>query len=155
MSKPRFIESIKFALFTMFKIPMIRYARPCIVNIDDSQSHIIIPLSFRTKNHIRSMYFGALSVGADLCIGLLARHHIDKIDKTRVLLFKDFKINFLKTAKSDVHFICREGDLVKKLVEDLIRTNERQNQTIHGIATTPKISGDTVVAEFSLTLSVK
>jgi len=101
------------------------------------------------------MYFGALSIGADLCIGTLALHHIKASGKKIDLIFKDFKIDFLKRALADVHFICEEGSKVKDIVDEAAATGTRQTLAIKGYATTPKISGGEVIANFELTLSVK
>jgi hypothetical protein len=100
------------------------------------------------------MYFGALSVGADITGGFLALSPIQKSKRKIVLVFKDFNAKFLKRAESDVHFICKDGKAVKDLVDLAIKTQERQNYKLNIIATTPKISND-IVAEFELTLSIK
>ena len=70
------------------------------------------------------------------------------------LIFKDFNAKFLKRAESDVHFICEDGQAVKKLVEKAIETQERENFKLKILAKCPKISND-IVAEFELTLSLK
>ena len=74
------------------------------------------------------MYFGSLSVGADLCMGLIGVHHIRKTGRKIVWLFKDFKADFIKTGRSDVHFICDEGKKIEALVDKVIQTGERQNR---------------------------
>ena len=44
----------------------------------------------RNKNHVGSMYFGALCVGADLTGGYLAMHHISKGKKENKITFQGF-----------------------------------------------------------------
>ena len=141
-------------LFGFTKVAMIAYCRPRVISIDDSKLEIKIPLNRRTKNHINSMYFGALAVGADITGGFLALPSIQKSKRKIVLVFKDFNAQFLKRAESDVHFICNDGLAVDQLVSTAIETQERQNYTLQIIAKTPKISDD-VLAEFDLTLSIK
>ena len=141
-------------LFGFSKVAMIAYCRPTVIYFDDKKLEIKIPLNRRTKNHINSMYFGALSVGADITGGFLALPSIQKSKRKITLLFKDFNAQFLRRAESDVHFICEDGIEVSKLVNKAIETQERQNYTLKIIAKTPKISND-IVAEFSLTLSNK
>ena len=51
---------------------MIFYAAPRIIQLDEDGCAVKIPLGFRTKNHLGSMYFGALCVGAD-CAGAATR----------------------------------------------------------------------------------
>lgn len=141
-------------LFGISKVAMIAYCRPRVISFDDNRLEIKIPLNRRTRNHIKSMYFGALSVGADITGGFLALPPIQKSKRKIVLVFKDFNAKFLKRAESDVHFICKDGKAVKDLVDLAIKTQERQNYKLNIIATTPKISDD-IVAEFELTLSIK
>lgn len=80
---------------------------------------------------------------------------IRRSGKKIALLFKDFKANFVKRAEGDVHFICKEGGTVRKMVAETIRTKKRVNETLHIVATTPSVSGDDPVALFELTLSLK
>ena len=49
--------------FGFAKVAMIYYCKPKVIYVDDDSLEIKIPLNRRTKNHINSMYFGALSVG--------------------------------------------------------------------------------------------
>lgn len=141
-------------LFGFTKVAMVYYCKPKVIHVDNESLEIKIPLNRRTKNHINSMYFGALSVGADITGGFLALLPIQKSKRKIVLLFKDFNAKFLKRAESDVHFFCKDGKAVSDLVNKAIETGERQNYTLQITATTPKISND-IVAEFSLTLSIK
>ena len=141
-------------LFGFSKVAMIAYCRPSVIYFDDKKLEIKIPINTRTKNHINSMYFGALSVGADITGGFLALPSIQKSKRKITLLFKDFNAQFLRRAESDVHFICEDGIEVSKLVNKAIETQERQNYTLKIIAKTPKVSND-IVAEFRLTLSIK
>ena len=140
--------------FGFAKVAMIYYCRPKVVYVDHDSLEIKIPLNRRTKNHINSMYFGALSVGADITGGFLAMPPIQKSKRKIILVFKDFNAKFLKRAESDVHFLCNDGQAVTDLVNKAIETGERQNYKLKITATTPKISDD-IVAEFELTLSIK
>tara|TARA_B100000953_G_scaffold211031_1_gene174227 strand:+ start:335 stop:814 length:480 start_codon:yes stop_codon:yes gene_type:complete len=141
-------------LFGFSKVAMIAYCRPRVIFFDDTTLEIKIPLNRRTKNHINTMYFGALSIGADITGGFLALPPIQKSKRKIVLVFKDFNAQFLKRAEADVHFICKDGLAVQNLVDTAIKTQERQNFKLKIIAKTPKISND-IVAEFELTLSIK
>jgi len=141
-------------LFGFSKVPMIYYCKPSVIYNDKEKLEIKIPLNRRTKNHLNSMYFGALSIGADITGGFLALPAIQKSGKKINLVFKDFNAQFLKRAESDVHFICNDGIAVDNLVANAIKTQERQNYTLKIIAKTPKISED-IVAKFDLTLSIK
>ena len=140
--------------FGLIKIPLLFYCRPKVVSIDEESVEIKIPLKRRTKNHLGSMYLGALSVGADITGGFLAMKYIEESNSKIALIFKDFQANFIKRAEGDVHFICKEGSLIRSLVSKVEQTNERQNMPVHIIASVPSISTEPV-ATFILTLSIK
>ena len=141
--------------FGLIKIPLLFYCRPKVVSIDEESVEIKIPLKRRTKNHLGSMYLGALSVGADITSGILALETIKSADKKISLVFKDFKANFLKRAEGDVHFVCKEGKKIKSMVENTLKTGERINKEINVEAFVPKVDVDNPVAAFVLTLSLK
>jgi len=136
------------------KIPMLGYIRPKIVELNEDTCTVRVPLRRRTKNHLNSMYFGALSAGADCAGGLIAMAAIRRSGQKVALIFKDFKADFLRRAEGDVHFRCVEGKEILALVEEAVETGERVNMPVHVTATVPTESMEPV-AEFVLTLSLK
>ena len=141
-------------LFGITKVPMIWYCRPKVIEHTDEKIEIRIPLKRRTKNHLGSMYFGVLAVGADITGGFLAMDPIQESGRNIALIFKDFKADFLKRPEGDVHFICRDGLAIKELVKTAVSSGERHNYKLNIEATVPSLSPD-VVAKFELTLSLK
>ncbi len=141
--------------FGALKVPALNYVRPSVVRLTDRESEIKIPLNRRTKNHLGSMYFGVLAIGADCAGGLLAMKAIRDSKKKVSLVFKGFKADFLKRPESDTHFLCRDGLSIKRLVKETIRTKKRVNHPITIMATSPKASGNEPVAKFELILSLK
>ena len=141
-------------LFGITKVPMIWYCRPKVIEHTDERIEIKIPLKRKTKNHLGSMYFGALAVGADITGGFLAMNPIQESGRKINLIFKDFKADFLKRPEGDVHFICNDGLAVKELVEKVAKSNERHNFKLSIDAIVPSLSPE-IVAKFELTLSLK
>lgn len=139
---------------SLFKIPLLAFAFPKVVELDDQKSEVKIALGYRTKNHLGVMYFGGLAMGAELSIALMAVDQIQKSGKRIDFLFKDFNAKFLKRAEGDVHFVCPEAGAVKALIERALTTDERLEETFKGFACVPK-KGDDPVMTYSLTLSVK
>ena len=137
------------------KIPLMFFCRPKVIQIDSDSVTIKIPFKRRTKNHVGSMYFGALAVGADLSGGLLALEHIRKSGKKISLIFKDFHADFLKRAEGDVHFKCSEGEKIRSLVSEVVSEGKRCNAPINVTAFVPSKLGKQPVAKFILTLSLK
>ena len=141
-------------IFGLTKIPLLWFCRPKIIHLDKKSVEIKIPLKRRTKNHLGSMYFGALSVGADITGGFLAMICIQNSKRKVALIFKDFKADFLKRAEGDVHFRCNQGSDIIRLVEKTIDSGQRENMIVNIDAYVPSISDD-IVANFELTLSLK
>lgn len=141
--------------FGFLKVPLIFFCRPSVVDLTDDQCVIKIPLSRRTKNHLNSMYFGTLAVGADCAGGLMAMRWIEAEGNRASLVFKDFQAKFLKRPEGDVLFTCKDGKAISELVRKALETGERQYMPVHITATVPSKLGTEPVAEFILTLSVK
>lgn len=148
-------QTLGLRYFGIRNIPLLFICSPSVLYIDEKRCEVKIPLNYLTKNHLGCMYFGALAMGADLAGGLMAMDLIGK-SKTKVsLLFKDFHADYLKRAEGDVHFKCVDGPKIHQAVQETFQTGERINIPLHVAATTPKISGEEIVAKFVLTLSLK
>lgn len=74
--------------FGLFKVPLIGYCRPRFLHLDAYSVTILIPLRRRTRNHLGSMYFGVLAIGADIAGGALAVYIADKRKFKISLAFK-------------------------------------------------------------------
>jgi hypothetical protein len=101
------------------------------------------------------MYFGVLSVGADITGGAIALGLIKKSKCKINLLFKDFKADFLKRAEGDVHFVCNDGNLISEMVKETEISKNRINKPINITAYVPTKFKEEPVAKFILTLSLK
>ena len=140
--------------FGLTKVPLLLYCLPRVQALTDHQCVVEIPLTWRTRNHYKSMYFGALAVGADCAAGLMAMHHIDAAGAPVQLLFKDLHAEFVRRPEGDVHFITRDGKAMAALVAEAIRSGERVNHKVRVEAVVPSRSSD-AVALFDLTISLK
>ena len=150
-----FFESMKLRMVTWWQIPVICYCRPQIIHLDDEHCTLRIPLNWRTRNHVQSMYIGVFTVGADLTGGLLTLRSIQKRERKVVLIFKDFHANFFKRAEQDVIFICKDGAEIDHAVQQAVDKGERINLPINIIAMPSQGTEDDPVANFRLTLSIK
>ncbi len=114
-----------------------------------------IPLDRRTRNHLRSMYFGALCCGADAAGALLALRAIEGKAVRYSILFKEARAEFHKRAEGDVHFACEQGREIRELLRRAEVSGEREHLPVRVVATVPSLLGSEPVASFDLTLSVK
>ena len=148
------LRRIKWNLFLLglFKIPLLFYVSPKIIAISPDSCIVKIKLRRRTKNHLNSMYFGAMAVGADVAVGLHA-FYLSELKKAKIsLAFKSFNAEFLKRAESDVNFICEEGNKIIKMIEESMIEGKRVNEMIDVQAIN---SSNEMVAKFTMELSLK
>ena len=153
--KERFKYNFYLWYFGLTQVRLIHYCRPKIVDVNKEGVTLFMPLDRRTRNHVRSMYIGAMVVGVDMVTGFTALLKIRESKRNVILIFKDLKANFLKRAEGNIHYICSEGKAIAAAVEETIRTGERVNLPVPVIATVPDKFGDEPVAEFIITLSMK
>ncbi|MBT5438955.1 MAG: DUF4442 domain-containing protein [Flavobacteriales bacterium] len=139
-------------LLGFMKIPMIRYTRPKLLAIDDTTVRVKIKLRRRTKNHLSSMYFGALSVGADIAGGIQVFYFSKKMDRKVSFAFKGMNAQFLKRAESDIVFESNEGQKIQKAMEKSLKEGSRINDSI--MVEAKNDSGE-IVATFEMIVSVR
>ena len=153
--KDRFKYNLYLWYFGLTKVRLINYCHPQIVDVSEKGVTLLIPLNRRTRNHVKSMYIGVMTVGVDLVTGFTAMLKIRESKRNVILIFKDMKANFLKRAEGDVHYICNEGKKIAQAVDETLKTGERVNLLVPVTATVPEKFGDEQVAEFTITLSLK
>ncbi|MEO0443542.1 MAG: DUF4442 domain-containing protein [Pseudomonadota bacterium] len=149
----RYTVMLQFLGF--LKIPLIFFIRPRVVIFDDQQCVLKVSLRRRVKNHLNSMYFGALAIAAECAGGVAALKAINDSGKAVSLVFKDFSASFIKRADSDTYFTCKDVAAIQALIADTIQSGERRQLTFAVIATCPDRFGEQPVANFQVTVSVK
>jgi acyl-coenzyme A thioesterase PaaI-like protein len=154
------LENLKDTLFVrafaLARVPLLFLTRPRVVEMTDDQCVLALPFTKLNKNHLGSMYFGALCIGAEATGGVIAMRLLQQLkDGKGSLIFKDFKANFLKRAEGETFFTCKQGLEIREAVERAAKTLERVELPVHITATVPKKLGDEPVATFTLTLSLK
>ena len=148
------IKKMRWLLFLLgfVKIPMIRFTNPKLLAIDDNSVRVKIKLRRRTKNHLNSMYFGALSVGAGIAGGIQVFYFSKKMDRKVSFAFKGMNAQFLKRAESDIVFESNEGQKIQKAMEKSLKEGSRINDSIMVEA---KNDQGEVVATFEMIVSVR
>ncbi len=142
-------------VFGFTKVPMIFYCRPRVLELNEKRAVIKIPYGRRTKNHLNSMYFGALCVGSDIAGGMIAMYIMNKKKLKLSLAFKDLKVEFLKRPETDVYFTCEDGDKISEMIRKSIETGERINEPVFIKASISPEPNAEAYATFVLTLSLK
>ena len=154
MENNQLFKKMKWNLFLLgkLKIPMLSYTGVKLIELNDNEAKVSIKLKRRTKNHLNSMYFGALVVGADVAGGIHAFYYAEKMNKKISFAFKGMNAQFLKRAETDCVFVSNDGKKVEAAVLLSIKTQERVNETTKVIAYN---LANEVVAEFEMIVSIK
>lgn len=154
MKKEINLTKLKWQLFLLgvFKIPLIGFIRPQLIEINDDTVKVKIKLKRRSKNHLNSMYFGALAVGADIAGGIHTFYYGEKEGLKFSFSFKDMKADFLKRAESDVTFVSNDGSVIHQMILKSSSIKERENKTVSVIAYN---EANEVVANFEMGVSLK
>ncbi|MFN3899836.1 MAG: PaaI family thioesterase [Alishewanella aestuarii] len=142
-------------LFAWRYMPLIGFCSPKIIRMDDKTVEVTMPHKWRTKNHLGSIYFGALAIGADLAGAFLVFTKAKARGVNANFAFKDVEGKFLKRPESTVHFISHDGDVIDQMLDESIATGERVNRPVSVMVTCPEKNGNDVMASFTLTLSIK
>lgn len=154
MENNQLFKKMKRNLFLLgkLKIPMLSYTGVKLIELNDNEAKVSIKLKRRTKNHLNSMYFGALAVGADVAGGIHAFYYAEKMNKKISFAFKGMNAQFLKRAETDCVFVSNDGKKVEDAVLLSIKTQERVNETTKVVAYN---LANEVVAEFEMIVSIK
>ena len=102
--KPKIsIRKIQWMIFLLglVKIPLIGFVRPRLIELSDEKIAVKIKFRRRTKNHLNSMYFGALAIGADVAGGIHAFYFAEKLNKKASFAFEDSSAFLLDSSKSN------------------------------------------------------
>jgi hypothetical protein len=152
----QFLRTLGLRLTGLLKIPLLASVRPSVAEWEEDRCVIRVPLRRWTRNHMDSMYFGALAIGADCAGGIMAVELI-RLRKAKVsLIFKSFHAEFLKRPESDVFFICEEGARIRDLLDRVLASDQRLAEMIPVTAAVRGPDGDyEPVARFLLELSLK
>lgn len=148
------LDTVILRAFGHLKIPLLSYIKPKILVLDEEKLEILVPLNRRSKNHLGSMYFGALMIGADAAAGFYAAKLMIQENYPINFVFRDAKASFIKRPTADVLFSCDEGAKIRAALEKAMQTSERQDIPLTVVCSCPEIGSD-AVAEIHLTLSIK
>lgn len=148
--------NLKFKLVGLFKIRMLGFVNAKLVEYTKEKTVVKIPLNKKTRNHLGSVYFGALAVGADVTGAWIAFDYLYKTKNKNVsIVFKDLQAEFLKRADGDVHFTCLDGPEVLAAFNETIEDGERKNVELEVLVTVPSKYQSEPVANFKMTLSMR
>lgn len=119
----KFNNRLKTSLFLLTQLPTAFFLGIKIANCTETESHINLPFTFRSKNPFKSVYFAAQTAAAEISTGVLAMIALNG-RKDIIMLVKSVQCKFNKKATTDLVFICTEGDKIKSIVDKAIASDE-------------------------------
>lgn len=138
-----------------FKILMIGIVRPRVVQLTPDICEIRVPLNLMTRNHFKSMYMGALTIGAELAAGFMA-YYFGNISGVHVApIFKSMKSDFYRRPNGNVVFVCRDGATILDMLGECELSGERVTRNVVVSAFLENELDKDPVANFSFELSLK
>jgi acyl-coenzyme A thioesterase PaaI-like protein len=152
---PMLLRETLFVRLFSLRVPVLLFLGPRVERLDDERAEVSIRLRWRSRNHLGSMYFGALCAGADLAGGLAAARLIRERHPRVSLVFGDVQGHFLKRADGDVTFTCADGRRIAQAVAAADAGGERVTIPVDVVATVPSKYAGEPVARFTLGLSLK
>jgi hypothetical protein len=143
---------VKFRLFLLAKLPSAYFAGVRIREADENRCVVTVPYKWYTQNPFRSTYFACLSMAAEMSTGALAMAHLYKRKPPVSMLVVKVESEYFKKATKRTSFVCEDGPLFQKAIEESIATGEPK---IVRAKSTGKNSEGEIVAEFYITWSFK
>jgi Domain of unknown function (DUF4442) len=143
---------VKFRMFLFTRLPAAYFAGVRVRELDEKRCMVTVPYKWLSQNPFRSTYFACLSMAAEMSTGALAMAHLYKSDPPVSMLVVKVDSEYFKKATARTSFVCEDGELFQKAIEETIATGEAR--TVKAISIGKNKEGE-VVAEFYITWSFK
>lgn len=143
---------VKFRMFLFFKLPSAYFAGVRVREVDEEKCIVTVPYKWFSQNPFRSTYFACLSMAAEMTTGVLGLMQLHKRKPAVSMLVVKVESSYFKKATTRTTFICSDGALFSRAVDETIATGEPRTVTARSTGTNK--DGE-VVAEFMITWSFK
>lgn len=143
---------VKFRLFLLTKLPSAYFAGIRLREADENRCVVTVPYKWFTQNPFRSIYFACLNMAAEMSTGALAMAHLYKRKPPVSMLVVKVESEYFKKATKRTSFVCEDGPLFQRAVEESIATGEPRIVRARSVG---RNSEGEMVAEFYFTWSLK
>lgn len=143
---------VKFRMFLFTKLPAAYIAGVRVREVDEKKCVATVPYKWLSQNPFRSTYFACLSMAAEMSTGALAMAHLYKINPPVSMLVVKVESEYFKKATGRTSFVCEDGELFQKTIEETIATGEPKTLRAKSVGTNKE--GE-IVADFYITWSFK
>ncbi len=143
---------LKFRMFLLSKLPSAYFTGVRVKEVDEKKCITTVPYQWFSKNPFRSTYFASLAMAAEMSTGVLALAHIYKRKPSVSMLLVKLEAEYFKKATDRTTFVCEDGELIQRSIEESIATGEAR--TVRARSKGTNKAGE-LVAEFFITWSFK
>lgn len=143
---------VKFRMFLLSKLPSAFFAGVRVKEADEKRCVVTVPFKWFSQNPFRSTYFACLSMAAEMSTGALAMAHLYKRKPPVSMLVVKVESEYFKKATGRTSFVCADGELFQKAVEESMASGEARTVKARSVGTNKE--GE-IVAEFFITWSFK
>jgi hypothetical protein len=143
---------VKQRMFLFSKLPAAYFAGVRVRELDEKKCLVTVPYKWLSQNPFRSTYFACLSMAAEMSTGALAMAHLYKINPPVSMLVVKVDSEYFKKAIGRTSFVCEDGELFQKAIEETIATGEARIVKAKSIG---KNKDGEIVTEFYITWSFK
>ena len=124
--------------FLFFKLPSAYFCGVRVQQIEDNKCVVTVKHRWINQNPFNSMYFAVQAMAAELSTGALVMTHVQNSEKKISMLVANNKSNFSKKATGKITFVCVDGYLAAKTIQEAIETGEGKTFWMKSIATNDK-----------------
>ncbi|TRX24123.1 DUF4442 domain-containing protein [Flavobacterium franklandianum] len=124
--------------FLFFKLPSAYFCGVRVKQIEDATCVVEVKHRWINQNPFNSMYFAVQAMAAELSTGALVMNHIQNSGKKISMLVANNKSNFSKKATGRITFVCADGLLAAKTIQEAVETGEGQTFWMKSIGTNQK-----------------
>ena len=143
---------LKFRLFLFAKLPSAYFAGVRVRAMDEKSCAVSVPYKWFSQNPFRSTYFACLAMAGEMSTGSLGMAYVYKRQPAISMLVINMEAAYFKKATGRTTFLCEDGNLFAKAIEEAIATKEAR--TVRAKSTGRNEAGE-VVAEMYVTWSFK
>ena len=120
------ISPSKLNTFLMLKLPSAWISGVRVKEINKTECRVGVRHRWINQNPFNSMYFAVQAMAAEMSTGALVMLHIKESGEKISMLVAQNKAVFTKKATGKINFICRDGELITKALEETLSTGEGQ-----------------------------
>jgi hypothetical protein len=132
------LTASKLNKFLFFKLPAAFICGVRVKELDETDCEVTVKHRWINQNPFNSMYFAVQAMAAELATGALVMYQIQKSGKKISMLVANNKGNFTKKATGRIRFICKDGHLIERAIQESIATGEGKTFWMKSIGTDEK-----------------